>query len=85
MRRSSVRFRWAAPFLSLKFGKSEVRLLAAFPRFRPIQVDRVEQRDPPVGDEIAEQVKAELAAIDPDELTPRKALDELYRLRGLLG
>ena len=36
-------------------------------------------------DKVAEQVKAELATIDPDALTPRKALDELYRLRGLLG
>ncbi len=35
-------------------------------------------------DEDAEKVKAELAAIDPDELTPRQALDELYRLRKLL-
>ncbi|MEZ5538191.1 MAG: DNA mismatch repair protein MutS [Thiolinea sp.] len=36
-------------------------------------------------DEVAERVKAELGAIDPDELTPRQALEELYRLRGLLG
>ncbi|MBU0655075.1 MAG: DNA mismatch repair protein MutS [Gammaproteobacteria bacterium] len=35
-------------------------------------------------DEIAEKVKAELQAIDPDELTPRQALEELYRLRKLL-
>jgi len=35
-------------------------------------------------DEIAEKVKAALAAVDPDELTPRQALDELYRLRKLL-
>jgi DNA mismatch repair protein MutS len=35
-------------------------------------------------DEHAERVKAELEAIDPDELTPRQALDELYRLRKLL-
>ncbi|CAA6814206.1 MAG: DNA mismatch repair protein MutS, partial [uncultured Thiotrichaceae bacterium] len=36
-------------------------------------------------DEVAEQVKAELEAVDPDELTPRQALDELYRLRGFLN
>ena len=35
-------------------------------------------------DEIAEQVKKALQAIDPDELTPRQALDELYRLRKML-
>jgi DNA mismatch repair protein MutS len=35
-------------------------------------------------DEIAEKVKAALEAVDPDELTPRQALDELYRLRKLL-
>ncbi len=36
-------------------------------------------------DEVAETVKAALQAVDPDELTPRQALDELYRLRRLLG
>ena len=35
-------------------------------------------------DEIAEKVKAALEAVDPDELTPRQALDALYRLRKLL-
>lgn len=35
-------------------------------------------------DEIAETVKAALEAVDPDELTPRQALDELYKLRKLL-
>lgn len=35
-------------------------------------------------DEVAEKVKAALQAIEPDELTPRQALDELYRLRKLL-
>ena len=34
-------------------------------------------------DEIATKVKAALQAIDPDELTPRQALEELYRLRKL--
>jgi len=29
-------------------------------------------------------VKAALAAVDPDELTPRQALDELYRLKRLM-
>jgi DNA mismatch repair protein MutS len=40
--------------------------------------------EPEPGDEVAKQVRAELAAIDPDGLTPRQALDALYRLRGLL-
>lgn len=35
-------------------------------------------------DSIAEKVKTALQAVDPDELTPRQALDELYRLRKLL-
>ena len=35
-------------------------------------------------DNIAEKVKTALQAVDPDELTPRQALDELYRLRKLL-
>ena len=35
-------------------------------------------------DELAVKIKQALQAIDPDELTPRQALDELYRLRKLL-
>jgi len=31
------------------------------------------------------QVEAALQAVDPDALTPRDALETLYRLRGLLG
>lgn len=38
---------------------------------------------PPV-DEVAESLKQALVAIDPDELTPRKALDVLYQLKKLL-
>ncbi|MGL4185143.1 MAG: DNA mismatch repair protein MutS, partial [Thiotrichaceae bacterium] len=37
-----------------------------------------------VQDPLAELLKAALQAIEPDELTPRQALDELYRLRKLL-
>ena len=36
-------------------------------------------------DEEAQQIKKAIIAIDPDELTPRQALDELYRLKKLLG
>lgn len=36
-------------------------------------------------DEIALKVKAALEAIEPDEMTPKQALDELYRLRKLLN
>ncbi len=41
----------------------------------------------PAPTEPAEPSPAETAlrAINPDELTPREALDALYRLRGLLG
>ena len=35
-------------------------------------------------DKIAEEVKSALEAIDPDELTPRQALDALYHLRKLV-
>ena len=35
-------------------------------------------------DEVAEAIKVALSAIDPDELTPRKALDSLYQLKKLL-
>jgi len=40
---------------------------------------------PPVADQPAEPspVDAALAAIDPDALTPREALDALYRLKTL--
>ena len=38
-----------------------------------------------VRDEIAEEVKNALEAVDPDELTPRQALDALYYLKKLLG
>ncbi|WP_020560495.1 DNA mismatch repair protein MutS [Thiofilum flexile] len=37
-----------------------------------------------VTDEKAEKIKAALVAVNPDELTPRQALEALYRLRGLL-
>lgn len=38
----------------------------------------------PIVDEIAAQLKQALHDLEPDELTPRQALDELYRLRKLL-
>ena len=37
-----------------------------------------------VTDALAEQLKAALQAIEPDELSPRQALEQLYRLRKLL-
>lgn len=36
-------------------------------------------------DEVAKQIKQAMTAIDPDELTPRQALDELYTLKKILG
>ena len=38
---------------------------------------------PSPADERAASVLAELEALDPDALTPREALDALYRLRSL--
>jgi DNA mismatch repair protein MutS len=35
--------------------------------------------------EKAKQIKQAIMAIEPDELTPRQALDELYRLKKILG
>ncbi|HIO92941.1 MAG TPA: DNA mismatch repair protein MutS [Leucothrix mucor] len=40
---------------------------------------------PSEADEEAEQLKKAIQGIDPDELTPRQALDEIYRLKKLLG
>jgi DNA mismatch repair protein MutS len=45
-----------------------------------VPVPMVEQ----VTDEKAEQIKAALLAINPDDLTPRQAHEALYKLRGLL-
>jgi DNA mismatch repair protein MutS len=36
---------------------------------------------PMKADPVAEAVKAALAAVDPDEMTPREALEALYRLK----
>ena len=36
-------------------------------------------------DKEAEQLKKAMGVIDPDELTPRQALDEIYKLKKLLG
>lgn len=40
---------------------------------------------PAAKDESAERLKAALQALDPDELTPRQALEELFRLKKLLA
>lgn len=40
---------------------------------------------PPAQDTQAERLKAALQALDPDELTPRQALEELFRLKKLLA
>ncbi|MEE9350750.1 MAG: hypothetical protein V3U78_00705, partial [Thiotrichaceae bacterium] len=36
-------------------------------------------------DETAEAIKKAVSAIDPDDLTPRKALEALYQLKKLLS
>jgi DNA mismatch repair protein MutS len=36
-------------------------------------------------DEKAQQLKQAIKVIEPDELTPKKALDEIYRLKEILG
>jgi len=45
----------------------------------PLALGFIEEKD-----ETAEEIKKALEAIDPDELTPRQALDTLYHLRKLL-
>ncbi len=50
------------------------------PEAPPVVVNEVKT----VKDEVAEKIKAALQAVEPDELTPRQALDELYRLHNLL-
>ena len=42
------------------------------------------QAELPLSQAAPDELRAALAAVDPDELTPRAALDELYRLRRLL-
>ena len=46
----------------------------------------IAQNEPPSsgGDTIASELKEELRALRPDELTPREALETLYRLRDLV-
>jgi len=46
----------------------------------PLALGFVEEKD-----EVAEEVKSALEAIDPDELTPRQALDSLYHLCNILN
>jgi DNA mismatch repair protein MutS len=53
-----------------------------FDKPAPVVVENVVREV--VTDALAEQLKAALQAIEPDELSPRQALDELYRLRKLL-
>ena len=40
---------------------------------------------PPVPEPAADPLREVLAALDPDAMSPREAMDALYRLRGLLG
>lgn len=42
-------------------------------------------RPAPPADRMGEQLGAALAALQPDEMTPREALEALYRLKGLLA
>jgi DNA mismatch repair protein MutS len=48
------------------------------------QPDSAPQAADPQREALAAQLREALSAVDPDRLTPREALDELYRLRGLL-
>jgi DNA mismatch repair protein MutS len=51
-------------------------LFAAMNSVEPVAEPEPETPDP---------VRAALAAVNPDQLTPREALDTVYRLRGLLA
>ncbi|HWZ61607.1 MAG TPA: DNA mismatch repair protein MutS [Steroidobacteraceae bacterium] len=55
-------------------GQGELPLLPAAPPAAAVEA----------ASEAAERLRSALAALDPDGLTPRAALDELYRLRRLL-
>ncbi|MBI2278390.1 MAG: DNA mismatch repair protein MutS [Dechloromonas sp.] len=50
----------------------------------PLQPDLFAQGDPEPGEPESHPVVDRLAALDPDSLTPREALDALYALKGLL-
>jgi DNA mismatch repair protein MutS len=50
----------------------------------PLQPDLFAQGEPQAPEPAAHPALAQLAAIDPDSLTPRAALDALYALKGLL-
>jgi DNA mismatch repair protein MutS len=51
----------------------------------PLQPDLFAQGGPEPAEPEPHPVVARLAAIDPDRLTPREALDAIYSLKGLLG
>jgi DNA mismatch repair protein MutS len=50
----------------------------------PLQPDLFAQGDAEPAEPVPHPAVEQLAAIDPDSLTPREALDALYALKGLL-
>ncbi len=73
------------PAALVRQARATLEALEAQQRAGDAQVDLFAA--PPVAAQPAEPspVDAALAAIDPDALTPREALDALYRLKGLAG
>ena len=68
------------PAPAIALAKQQLRLLEA--DSRQAQGDLF--AEPPVEDEaVFDPLRTELEALDPDSLTPREALDLLYRLREL--
>jgi DNA mismatch repair protein MutS len=51
----------------------------------PLQPDLFAQSEPEPAEHEAHPVLEQLAALDPDSLTPRQALDALYALKKLTG
>lgn len=71
----------------LRQARAALESLEAQQRERDAQIDLfAAPAEPPSAPAAAPgALESELAAIDPDTLTPREALDALYRLRGLLS
>jgi len=59
-------------------GSKAARIVDDLPLFSAAM-----HRDPPMR-KTSDRLREELSALNPDEMTPREALDALYRLKGLL-
>jgi DNA mismatch repair protein MutS len=73
------------PSAVVKAARKQLREFEQRAAVDPLQPDLFAQGDPEPPEPEPHPVIDRLAAIDPDSLTPREALDALYALKGLLG